>query len=55
MALDTDQMNQLLYDAIDGKNKPSIPGAEAAGYFKKMQKQVAEMKKNGIMPMPVRD
>lgn len=55
MALDADQMNQLLYDAIDGKDKPSLPGDEAAAYFAKMQKQVADMKKSGVMPMPVRD
>lgn len=50
MALDGDALNQLLGDAIMGKNEPSIKGEEAKAYFEKVKKQVAEMIANGQTP-----
>jgi hypothetical protein len=43
MALDGDALNQLLGDAIMGRDEPSIKGEEAKAYFEKVKKQVAEM------------
>lgn len=55
MTLDGDALNQLLRDAIAGKDEPSIKGDEAKAYYEKLKKQVAELIAQGIMPMPVRD
>lgn len=50
MALDGDALNQLLGDAIMGKDQPSIKGDEAKAYFEKVKKQVAEMIAKGQSP-----
>lgn len=50
MSLDGDAMNQLIGDAIDGKDTPSIKGAEAKAFFDKVKKQVAEMLAKGQSP-----
>lgn len=50
MALSGDAMNQLLGDAIDGKDQPSIKGAEAKEFFDKVKVQVAEMLAKGQSP-----
>lgn len=50
MALDGDALNQLLRDAVMGKDEPSIKGDEAKAYFDKVKKQVAEMIANGQSP-----
>lgn len=50
MTLDGDALNQLLGDAIMGKDEPSIEGDEARTYFEKVKKQVAEMIANGQSP-----
>lgn len=50
MALDGDALNQLLGDAIMGKDQPSIKGEEAKAYFEKVKKQVEEMIANGQSP-----
>lgn len=55
MALDGDEMNRLAIEAAAGKEKPSIPGEEAAKFFSAVKKQIDELKAQGIMPMPVRD
>lgn len=54
MPLDTDQMNQLMYDAMSGKDKPSIPGTDALAFFDAVKKQASDLKASGVMPMPVR-
>jgi hypothetical protein len=50
MALDGDALNQLLGDAIMGKDAPSIKGEEAKAYFEKVKKQVEEMVAKGQRP-----
>lgn len=50
MALDGDALNQLLGDAIMGRDEPSIKGEEAKAYFEKVKKQVEEMVANGQSP-----
>jgi hypothetical protein len=54
MSLDTDQMNQLMYDAMSGKDAPSIPGDDALAFFTAVKKDADELKAKGIMPMPVK-
>ena len=55
MPLDGDDMNRLTIEAVQGKDKPSIPGAEAAKFFATVKKQIADLKEKGIMPMPSKD
>lgn len=55
MALDGDDMNRLTIEATQGKDKPSIPGDEAAKFFAAVKKQIADLKKQGIMPTPAKD
>lgn len=55
MTLDVDALNQLLGDALAGKDEPSIKGDEAKACYERLKKQVAELIAKGIMPMPVRD
>lgn len=55
MALDGDDMNRLAIEAEQGKDKPSIPGDEAATFFAAVKKQIADLKAKGMMPMPVKD
>ena len=55
MTLDGDDMNRLAIEAGQGKDKPSIPGAEAAKFFATVKKQIADLKAKSIMPMPSRD
>lgn len=50
MPLDGDAMNQLIGDAIDGKDRPSIKGKEAKVFFDKVKKQVTEMLAKGQAP-----
>jgi len=50
MALDGDALNQLLGDAVMGKDAPSIKGDEAKAYFEKVKKQVEEMIEKGQSP-----
>lgn len=50
MKLDGDAMNQLLGDAIMGKDQPSIKGPEAKAFFDKVKVQVAEMLAKGQSP-----
>ena len=50
MALDGDALNQLLGDAIMGKDAPSIKGDEAKAYLEKVKKQVEEMIEKGQSP-----
>jgi len=54
MPLDTDQMNQLLYDAMSGKDKPSIPGPEALDFFDAVKKDANDLKAKGLMPIPIK-
>lgn len=55
MTLSGDDMNRLAIEAAQGKDKPSIPGDEAAAFFAAMQKQTADLRAKGLMPMPVKD
>jgi len=55
MPLTIDEMNQLLGDAVNGKEQPSLKGEEALEYFHKIRQEVIEMMAKGIMPMPVSD
>lgn len=55
MPLDGDDLNRLAIEAAQDKDAPSIPGEEAAKFFAAVKKQIAEIKKKGITPMPVRD
>lgn len=47
MALDGDDMNRLIRDAVLGKNEPSIKGDEAKAFFEKIKKQTEEMTNKG--------
>lgn len=55
MPLDGDDLNRLAIEAAQGKDAPSIPGDEAAEFFDAVKKQIADAKKNGLLPIPVRD
>ena len=55
MPLDGDDMNRLAIEAGQGKDKPSIPSAEAAKFFATVKKQIADLKAKSIMPMPSKD
>jgi hypothetical protein len=50
MALDGDDMNRLIRDAVLGKKEPSIKGDDATAFFDKVKKQVAEMIAKGQSP-----
>lgn len=55
LPLTVDEMHQLLRDAVNGKEQPSLPGKEALQYFQAIRQEVAEMMAKGIMPTPVKD
>jgi hypothetical protein len=53
MPLDGDALNQLLGDAIMGKEKPSIDGEEAKAFFDKIKKDVEKIRREGkIVDLP---
>lgn len=53
MPLDGDALNQLLGDAIMGKEKPSIQGEEAKAFFEKVKPDVERLMREGkIIDLP---
>ena len=47
--LTAEQLNTLTIDATLGREKPSVPGEEAAKIFEELKKQVASIEKSGMM------
>lgn len=53
--LTTEELNTLTIDATLGREKPSIPGEEAAEAFEALKAQVAKIKAAGWMVEVLKD
>ncbi len=51
MAITTEQSNRMIVEATAGLEKTSIPGEEAATYYKALRAEVQEMMLQGYMPL----
>lgn len=54
-SLTTEQLNTLTVDATLGREKPSIPGEEAAEAYEALKAQVAKIKAAGWMVEMLKD
>lgn len=50
-----DELNRMLLEAMSGDERTSITGPGAQEKFKKVAKEVAQMRRVGAVPEPLQD